>query len=211
MYLFLLLIIPFSFFIQTYFAPVTGRFINKSNITYFCFSIILSLIFIAIYALFIFKSFVPPKNFWLLFSHLYLDETLIPFIVISVLLLLLSLKHTDNFLENIYPCFAGFCSVFIPYKVLTTGITLTGFSLFIKPILFVFLLISLKMMIISCLNSFSNGIMFFIAAILLTVLFSVVPAMIETFWYCGGQIYLCITFTILYAGAIYACKYLFRN
>jgi hypothetical protein len=67
------------------------------------------------------------------------------------------------------------------------------------------------MMIVSCINSFSNGILFFIVAVLVTILFSVIPAMIEAFWYCGGQIYLCITFTILYGGAIYTSKFLFRN
>ncbi len=211
MYLFLLLIIPLSFFIQTYFSPVSGRLVNKTNITYYCFSFVLSLIYTAAYALLIFKSYIPPKNFGRLFLHFYLYETLIPFAVISLILLLLSLKNIDNFFENLFACFAGFCSIFIPYKVLTTGISLCGFSLFIKPLLFVLLIISFKLMINAWVSSYSNGIMFLLLAVFVTLIFSLIPALIEAAWYSGIPMYLCITFLILYAGAIYASKYLFRN
>lgn len=210
MYLFLLLIIPLSFFIQTSFAPLSGRFVNKSNITYYVFTLVFSLIFTALYSLLIFKSYLPPKNFGLLTVHFYLTETLIPFAVISLILLLFSIKQPDNYLENIFACFAAFASVFIPYRVFSTGITLCAFSLFIKPVLFVLLIIALKLMINACAFSLSNGPAFFILALLVTILFSIVPSLIEAFWYCGGQLYLCITFTILYAGAIYAGKYLFK-
>lgn len=181
MYLFTLIALP-AFCLGTYFMHAEKT--RKAYLPPVIAGFISAVLYCFIEAFFILTDYICTENISSVIVHLFLTQTLIPSAVITILFFIFSKDSPDYKFDCILPLLSSFNSVFIPYKIFTSGNTKSFFPLFEKIILYLALLIFVYTFIKKAFVSLKNksslkGIIF----ILLTIIALLVPAVQEALWY----------------------------
>ena len=99
--------------------------------------IVCAVVLCLILALFTFSHRIVPYDFPKNLTHLLLTQTVLPLLVPYLLFVIFSKDNLEYKMESFLPLSLSFFAVYLPFIILTTAEGLySGFSLFIKPILF---------------------------------------------------------------------------
>ena len=138
MRLFLLLLIPFALAIwlksgeEPVYVGVFNAFLG----------LVLASVFCAYKYFFSPYYFITPDSFWRNFLHVFVEQTLLPLSVLTCAFLLLYKKDKiADRMAAIFPFYAGFYAVYLPFRTINAPLPHTGFGLFAKPILFLLMLL----------------------------------------------------------------------
>ena len=143
--------------------------------------IVCAVVLCLILALFTFSHRIVPYDFPKNLTHLLLTQTVLPLLVPYLLFVIFSKDNLEYKMESFLPLSLSFFAVYLPFIILTTAEGLySGFSLFIKPILFL-------MMILVCAFSvkqinksiISKKVIPVILFTFVFVIFMIIPSIVE--------------------------------
>ncbi|NLM01488.1 MAG: hypothetical protein GX220_08570 [Treponema sp.] len=185
MWIFLLTILPLIFTLHLT-SDFFGKKLTKDSIFIYLSAALVGLTYIIINALSVFPKFEPFAHFGKNFVHFFLFESFLPLLGCLLIFIIFSKNEIEYCLENLFVFFAGFLTFFLPYNILTNTNTLTFFLLFVKPILFVIMIISLRYVLLNLISMFrvSNP-LYQVLNFLLLILVISFPAIIESLWWCA--------------------------
>ena len=205
MHLFLLLLFPLAFAIWLCSCKERREtcFFNAFL------GIILAAVFCAYKYFFSPYYFITPDSFWRNFLHIFIEQTLLPLGVLTAAFLFIFKKDKiADRIQKIFPFYAGFYAVFIPFMVLNAALPHSAFSLFAKPIFYFLMILS---------AAYSERVLFVPSerallsagqAALLWASFAfslLMPAAVEALWILGMKAPLTILFVLIYAASAAFC------
>lgn len=132
---------------------------------------------------------VISVNFFKNFSWLFLQETFLPAVIITILFFFLS-KDSFQFKVNmLFLVLAGFYTLYIPFRILFRSGAFTAFTLFFKPILLACFVLGFSFAIRLFYKNLKGqkGGTIFVLPIFLGLGCTVAPAIAEVFWYAGSS------------------------
>ncbi len=145
--------------------------------------------------------YLTQDSFLMNFLYYFLTQAFVPLAVLTVVFFLMDGKDSvQDRLANIFPFYAGFYAIYIPFIVLCKDVPYPFFALFAKPAIYFFMLASLPKL---CGGLFERqrtnvksskkicSIFALAAAILL-------PAIIESLWTLGVSVFLTVFLTLAY-------------
>lgn len=145
--------------------------------------------------------YLTQDSFLMNFLYYFLTQAFVPLAVLTAVFFLMDGKDSvQDRLSNIFPFYAGFYAIYIPFIVLCKDVPYPFFALFAKPVMYFFMLTSLPKL---CGGLFERqrtnvksskkicSIFALAAAILL-------PAVIESLWTLGVSVFLTVFLTLAY-------------
>lgn len=132
--------------------------------------------------LFLFAHRVVPYDFASNYLYLVFRQSLLPVIVLYGVFFCFSKDTLEYKAEAFFPLELSFYAVFLPHIVVSTSEGLySGFSLFVKPLLFACMLIQLGILVRWAFNCLKNHkIVMMILLLLAAVVYACIPAVFET-------------------------------
>ena len=148
--------------------------------------------------------YLTQDSFLMNFFYYFLRQILIPIAVLTIVFFFVDGKDSvQERLANIFPFYAGFYAIYIPFIVLCKDLPYPFFALFAKPAIYFSMILSLPKI---CAKFFETQkpdtkalkkillIFALVAAILL-------PAVIESLWTLGVPAFLTVILTLAYLAA----------
>lgn len=132
--------------------------------------------------------------------YLLIRQTLLPVLIVYAIFLVFSRDTLEYRGEALCPLLLSFYLVYLPYSIVTTSEGLySGFAIFIKPILFAFMILTVSF----CAKKIFKAIeekkyIFMILFILLALVYLILPAVIESFSIINEKILVRILVSLLY-------------
>ena len=205
MKLFLLLLFPLSFaiWICSKKGPRAPFYFNAFL------GVLLAAIFCAYKYFFSPYYFLTPDSFFRNFIHIFLEEILLPLSVLTAAFLFIYKKDKiASRVQNIFPFYMGFYAVYMPFRVLGAEPPYSAFALFVKPAMFLFMILVLnsrqKVLFVpaqrALLSAKEAAIYWSSFAVDLLM-----PAAVEALWILGMKPPLTILFLLIYAAGAYIC------
>ena len=205
MHLFLLLLFPLAFAIwmSAHEGAAAPRFFNAFL------GIVLAALYCAYKYFFSPYYFITPDSCWRHFLHIFIEQILLPLGVLTAAFLFVYKKDklTDR-LEKIFPFYAGFYAIYLPFRVLNGALPYTAFALFAKPIFYLLMLLALserqKVLFAPSRRALLKA-REAVAEWLLLAVDLLMPAAVEALWILGMNPLLTILFVLLYAASAVFC------
>ena len=153
--------------------------------------------------------FITPDSFWRNFLHVFIEQILLPLGVLTAAFLFVCKKDKlADRLEKLFPVYAGFYAVYLPFRVLNEPLPHPAFALFAKPIFFLLMLLALnerqKVLFVpsrrAMLKTGEAAFEWFSFAVDLLM-----PAAVEALWLLGMKAPLTILFVLIYAANVIFC------
>ncbi len=149
---------------------------------------------------FIFTSHLWTDSFIEGSWYLYYSEILLPCIIMFGLYLIFSKDPLDYKANAFIPLLGAFYTVFLPYKVLQLSEAESLYTLFVKPVLYISMVIYISTFLKKIFKAKNDkSTIRIIANSAMILIFSIVPALLETFWYLGGTAFIYIPLALVYA------------
>ena len=132
---------------------------------------------------FSFMHRIAPYSFFLNFSYLSLTQYLLPAALVFTTYFFITKDKTDFKIKSFFPLCAAFYSVYMPYCIIASTHTFYFFTLFVKPVLLLSMLIICSDIIVCIhrrISSHSN-----VKAVFCSIMLAgaaVIPPCLETFW-----------------------------
>ncbi len=153
--------------------------------------------------------FLTPDSFIRNFIHIFLEQILLPLGVLTAAFFFVFKK--DKVLERvqkIFPLYAGFYAVYLPFRILNDSLPYSAYGLFAKPILFLLMLLLLN----KCQNFLfvaaqralltpKQALLFWFAFALGLLL----PAVIESLWILGMNAFFTVFCVLIYSVGTVFC------
>ncbi len=207
----------FLFFIVALFCAVTKNYFNivKNKLTSILIGFLLGIIVSFIALFFTSMYYLSPYSFFPNFFHYFFNDTLFPFILCSVFVFIFIKPYDGKW--NELPFFVlGFLSVYFPARALTTSSVFDWYKLFLRPIMFVWMLYgvyNVLLYITSYINNHKSGVqkltfdMQFLIRVSCFVLFLIMPSVIDSLYVLDSNVVIIIALFVLYVGAcVYSNK-----
>ena len=149
--------------------------------------------------------FITPDSFWRNLLHVFAEQIFLPLAVLTAAFLFVFKKDKlSDRLEKIFPFYAGFYAVYLPFRVMNEALPHAAFSLFAKPIMYALMILTLselqKILFVPAKRALLSA---WEAAArwssLVVVL--VMPAAVEALWLLGMRPFLTILFLLLYSAS----------
>ena len=169
-----------------------------------------SVLFCALKAFFSFMYHLSSASFLSGYVYILFGQTLIPVTVVYLLFFFLSRDTVLFRIKSYFPLTASFFAVYLPYHILAGGSSFYSvFELFMKPVLYLMMLVMSALCIQFVYRSFSaKSIKMRILWILLLLASLLVPAAIETVWFSGLPVWLWL---ILWLGYVFFAVFGYIN
>lgn len=180
MILFVLTLLPLSLLIYYFQREKTNRahLLPVMFIGFFT-----GCVFCAYKILFSNPYYLPESSFGRNFLYYFLGQTFFPVLVVYGLFFLFTNKDTlSERISYFFPITGSFYSLYLPYRVLETPLPYSGFQLFIKPLLYLGLLIFIHLWlskrVVNHPTPKQSAVNY--TALVLAVIW---PSLIETIWF----------------------------
>lgn len=175
MFLFSFLILP-VFFVWYCFYKKNSKIVPAILIGIVC-AVLLCLFL----ALFTFSHRIVPYSFSQNLTHLLLTQTVLPLLLPYLLFLLFSKDTLEYKTESFLPLSLSFFEIYLPFIIITTSEGLySGFSLFIKPVLFLIMILVCSFSVKQIYKSIiSKKVIQIIIFTVVFVMFMMIPSFIE--------------------------------
>ncbi len=129
--------------------------------------------------------FLPMKNFGWNFAYYFITQSLLPVAVIFVIFSVITKKDTFQArCSYFFPLLASFYSIYLPYLITETDKPYAAFYLFVKPVLFLSMLIFVHIWLSKksvLKTTLAKDIVNYAALVIAMCL----PAIAESAWICG--------------------------
>lgn len=171
-----------------------------------------SSLFCAIKAFFFISEYIQTASYLNEFIRLFLLESFLPCVILCGLFVLFSKDSVEYKINCFIPLVGSFYAVFVPYKIFSLTEPLSFFPLFVKPVLFISMVIFCAFIIqniYSAYGSKSIGKIILLSILLLANL--CIPALMETWWYFGGKFYFYTPVAVIYAVAAFIVYFLIKQ
>ena len=131
--------------------------------------------------LFTFSHRIIPYDFRENLTYLLLNQTVLPLLIPYFLFVVFSRDNWEYKIENFLPLELSFFAVYLPFIILTTAEGLySGFSLFIKPILFLVMILVCAFSVKQIYKSIiSKKVIPIILFTVVFVIFMIIPSIVE--------------------------------
>lgn len=145
--------------------------------------------------------YLAQDSFLMNFLYYFLTQAFVPLAVLTAAFLLMDGKDSlHDRLANIFPFYAGFYAIYIPFIILCEDVPYPFFALFAKPLIYFFMLASLPKICGELLerqrtNIKSSKKIFSIFALVAAIL---LPAVIESLWTLGVPSLFTVFLTLAY-------------
>lgn len=145
--------------------------------------------------------YLTQDSFLMNFFYYFLRQTAIPLVVLTVVFFFADGKDSvQDRLANIFPFYAGFYAIYIPFIVLCKDLPYPFFALFAEPTIYFFMLFSLPKI---CAKLFETKKpdakalkkVFLVFALVAAIL---LPSVIESLWTLGVPAFLTVFLTLAY-------------
>ncbi|MBR5966817.1 MAG: hypothetical protein IK015_11945 [Treponema sp.] len=205
MILFLLMLFPLSFavWICSKKEPKAPYFFNAFL------GLFLAAVFCAYKYFFSPYYFLTPDSFFRNFIHIFLEEILLPLAVLTAAFLFIYKKDKiASRIQSIFPFYMGFYAVYTPFRVLSGEPPYPAFALFVKPAMFLFMVLVLnsrqKVLFVPAKRALLSAkeAAIYWASFVVDLL---MPAAVEALWILGMKPPLTILFLLIYAAGAYFC------
>lgn len=163
--------------------------------------IISSVLLCAVKVFFTYSHRVIPFSFSENFVYFLINQTLIPVVVVFLIFLLFVKEGLKEKMNDFFPLITSFYIVYLPYNVISsTSSVYSGYSLFIKPVLYLSMIIECAISI----HYFYNNVIakrFLIAAIntILFIAYIIIATVIDALYVINYNFSMVVIFSILYA------------
>lgn len=149
--------------------------------------------------------FITPDSFWRNLLHVFAEQIFLPLSVLTAAFLFVFKKDKlSDRLERIFPFYAGFYAVYLPFRVMNEALPHAAFSLFAKPIMYALMILTLselqkilfvpaKRALLSVWEAAARWSSLFLALVM--------PAAVEALWLLGMRPFLTILFLLLYSAS----------
>lgn len=153
--------------------------------------------------------FLTPDSFFRNFIHIFLDQIVLPLTVLTAAFLFVYKKDKiASRIQNIFPFYMGFYALYLPFRVLNANPPYSAFALFVKPAMFLFMILVLnarqKVLFVPAkraLLSVRDAVICWLSLVLDLLM----PAAVEALWILGMKPLLTILFLLIYAAGAYFC------
>ncbi len=209
MFLFLLLLFPLI--VIFYFCNNTKR---QYQFVFFA-SFLVSMIFCTIAGLFGTSFHLYKADFFSYFLFLSLIEIFIPLVLLTGIFFLWSKDSVDFKINALFPLYAGFYMIYVPFRELFRSPEYSFFGMFCKPVLFVCMAAGIPSLIMLLYNYFLRGnknskkLVTGIFFSILAFLYLFIPAVLEAWFFCSGNILGVILCAFAYAAV--GCGFIIIN
>jgi hypothetical protein len=205
MILFAMLLIPL------YFAY--WLFEQKKPLAPFLFNAFLGLFLAAVFCAYKYffspYYFLTPDSFVRNFIHIELEQILLPLAVLTAAFLFVYKKDKMAVrVQNIFPFYAGFFAVYLPFRILNESLPYSAFGLFAKPVMFLLMLLLANKCQEYLFISAHRALLTAKQAVCVWtcfVLCLILPAAIEALWILGMNAFFTIVCFLIYGGAAVLC------
>lgn len=157
--------------------------------------------------------FLTPDSFIRNFIHILLEQLLLPLAVLTAAFLFVYKKDKmASRVQNIFPFYAGFYAIYLPFRVLNEALPYSAFGLFAKPVMFLFALLLLNKCQEYLFVSAQRALLTAKQAVCVWTVFVLallLPAAIEALWILGMNAFFTLVCFLIYGGAAFFC--LFRG
>lgn len=198
MLLFLLLLFPLSL-ISYYLYKKEPKLIIVIAIGF-----LTSLFVCAINFFFKFSHRIVPYSFWLNFVYYAEKLGILPIAVVYGIFLLVTRDDFKSKIDFYVPLFLSYYMVLIPYNVISTTESniYTSFDIFIKPLIYLFLIFGSGCLLKQIYFSIKNKKIFFtVLSVLIFIVDLLLPSVIESMFSIGNPFFVILILSILYLAA----------
>lgn len=146
--------------------------------------------------------YLTQDSFLMNFFYYFLSQTVIPLAVLTTVFFIVDGKDfVQERLANIFPFYAGFYAIYIPFIVLCKDLPYSFFALFAEPAIYFFMLLSLPKICAKFFEMQNVKALRKVFLIFALVAAIVLPAVIESLWTLGVPAFLTIFLTLAYLAA----------
>ncbi len=153
--------------------------------------------------------YLTQDSFLMNFFYYFLRQTLIPLVVLTAVFFFVDGKDSvQERFANIFPFYAGFYAIYIPFIVLCKDLPYPFFALFAEPTIYFFMIFSLPKICAKLFETKGAETKALKKVFLVFALFAAIllPAVIESLWTLGVPAFLTVILTLVYlAGAAVFC------
>ncbi|MCI1208950.1 MAG: hypothetical protein LKF96_05840 [Treponema sp.] len=166
-------------------------------------SLVFSAVFCGLKAFFSFSYRIAPDNFFRNYAFFFLSESFIPVVVITGLLLGLSRDSLHYRVSAFFAAALPYYAICIPYRVLSAAVPYPFFGLFIKPLLYLSMVVAYSIILELLYGSARTGkrkqVLFSVLGLIFVLC---LPAFVETLWFSGKFFVLQIVIFCIYEGGV---------
>ena len=202
MLLFLFLLLPCAFTAYAFYSK-DKKIILPSLAGFF-----ISIIVCACRYFFSYEHRLIYSSFAENFIYFLLKQNLLPLVIVSVLLALITRDTWEFKIKAFFPVMCAFFAVYLPYCVVTASeYYYQGYDLFVKPFIYLAMLMQVSISLISIYQSITNKkIGFAIVHVLIALTYLIYPAISDTLYTINysfvlililGIVYTLVPFTLL--------------
>ena len=154
---------------------------NSKLLPSILFGMICAVVLSLFLVLFTFSHRIIPYDFRENLTYLLLNQTVLPLLIPYFLFVVFSRDNWEYKIENFLPLELSFFAVYLPFIILTTAEGLySGFSLFIKPILFLVMILVCAFSVKQIYKSIiSKKVIPIILFTVVFVIFMIIPSIVE--------------------------------
>lgn len=194
MLLFLFLLLPCAF--TAYAFYLKDKKIILPSITSFFISVIVC----ACRYFFSYEHRLIYSSFADNFIYFLLKQNFLPLVILSVLLALITRDTWEFKIKSFFPVMCAFFAVYLPYCVVTASeYYYQGYDLFLKPFIYLAMLMQVSMSLISFYQSvIDKKIGFAVINVLIVIIYLIYPAISDTFYTINSSFALILILGIVY-------------
>lgn len=191
MWIFSILFLPilFCLFNSSFYTSRIYR-IKKAYVIPVLLCIVIAILYCAIDMLLIFSYRNAPASFLGNFLYLFIIETAIPMLAITLFYLLFVKQKIIESLCSISNLFFAFFSIYLPYRILTRNVQFSSFLLFYKPVLYGVMFVIIQNCLLLIVGQrkrlvIKHKVLRVLLYSFFTIIALCVPTVTETFYYIG--------------------------
>ncbi|MCK9169072.1 MAG: hypothetical protein M0P01_01510 [Treponema sp.] len=203
MFLFLIILLPSALVYSLI------NFDDKAVIPVVLTGVLSSVLFCALKAFFSFMYRVAAAEFLSNYAYILFGQTLAPVAVVYMLFFFLSKDDVSFRIKSYFPLMCSFYSIYMPFHIIAgSGSSYSAFELFLKPVLYLMMLVSSSLCVRFVFRSFgTRDIKPKIIWILVLCVSLLLPAAIETLWFIGFPVWIWLVLWMVYV-FFAACGYI---
>ena len=143
--------------------------------------------------------YLTQDSFLMNFSYYFLKQTFVPLAVLTAVFFFLDGKDSvQERLTNIFPLYAGFYAIYIPFIVLCINLPYPFFALFAKPAIYFFMLFALPRLCVKLFEAQKAATLKKVFLVFSLIAVFLLPAVIESLWTLGVPVFLTAFLTLAY-------------
>lgn len=149
---------------------------------------------------FVYAHRIIPYSFSQNFIYFILRQSVLPVFIIYGLFFLFSKDSLEYKIKMCFPLLVSFYMIYLPYIIITSSEGLYSFyPLFVKPIVFLMMIIVFAQCIKKIFETFNNKkYVFFVLYILLMIAYLVIPAVFDSLYIIDTDIFIMSISSIIY-------------